>query len=374
MPALDFVLPHWAYWCGLVFFPLFAMVMVRRSPASSSLGRPTLSVGYLTLLTAGFVGLHRFYVRSWLGLLYLIPFVGILYANGAGREAREALSRARNESMVAEFRLEQLEGAAEQGRDVAADKLEAARDAVTAVYEQVAAAGTELQSWSAWASGFAIGIAVMLAIDALLLPVLVRRQAQREASAAAANGGSGSGNGAQAARPDAAAPVAGKGPVGAIHWLSRFSGEFVAYWSVIAVFVYYYEVIARYVFNSPTNWAHESMFLMFGMQYLISGAYAYLADAHVRVDIFYARLSPRGKAASDLATSVFFFIFAGTMLATGWIFMMDSVRVWEVSFTEWAIQYWPVKITITLGALLIVLQGVAKLITDVQVLAAGGRR
>ena len=83
-----------------------------------------------------------------------------------------------------------------------------------------------------------------------------------------------------------------------IEAVSRFSGEFVAYWSVIAVFAYYYEVVARYIFNSPTNWAHEGMFLMFGMQYLMSGAYAYMSDSHVRVDVFYARFSPQTGRAS----------------------------------------------------------------------------
>ena len=33
--------------------------------------------------------------------------------------------------------------------------------------------------------------------------------------------------------------------------------------------------MARFVFNSPTNWVHESMFLMFGMQYMLCGAFAY---------------------------------------------------------------------------------------------------
>ena len=85
----------------------------------------------------------------------------------------------------------------------------------------------------------------------------------------------------------------------------------------MAVFVYYYEVIARFVFNSPTNWVHESMFLMFGMQYMLSGAYAYREDQHVRVDVIYAKFSPRGKAIADIITSVFFFIFIGTMLVDG---------------------------------------------------------
>ncbi len=33
MPSLNFVLPHWLYWAGLLLFPLFAMVMVARHNA-----------------------------------------------------------------------------------------------------------------------------------------------------------------------------------------------------------------------------------------------------------------------------------------------------------------------------------------------------
>ena len=57
-------------------------------------------------------------------------------------------------------------------------------------------------------------------------------------------------------------------------------------------------------------------------------------------------------------------------MVTGWIFMMDAINVGEVSFTEWAIQYWPVKITITLGAALILLQGLSKLMKDVMIVAS----
>jgi TRAP-type mannitol/chloroaromatic compound transport system permease small subunit len=143
------------------------------------------------------------------------------------------------------------------------------------------------------------------------------------------------------------------------------AGEFVAWWSLIAVFVYYYEVIARFVFNSPTNWVHESMFLMFGMQYMLSGAYAYREDQHVRVDVIYAKFSPRGKAIADIITSVFFFIFIITMLVTGYRFAADAVNAGEHSFTEWGIQYWPVKLAIPIGAGLLLLQGIAKLLKDI---------
>jgi TRAP-type mannitol/chloroaromatic compound transport system permease small subunit len=138
------------------------------------------------------------------------------------------------------------------------------------------------------------------------------------------------------------------------------------------VFVYYYEVIARFAFNSPTNWVHESMFLMYGMQYMLSGAYAYREDQHVRVDVFYTKFSPRGKAIADIITSVFFFIFLGTMFWTSWKFAADAVSLHEVSFTEWGVQYWPVKVMMPVGAGLMLLQGIAKLIKDVLLLTRRG--
>ena len=194
------------------------------------------------------------------------------------------------------------------------------------------------------------------------------------------------------------------------NWIDRLSltcGEFVAYWAVIAVFVYYFEVISRYVFGSPTNWAHESMYLMFGMQYLIAGAYAMLTESHVRVDIFYAPMSRPRKAWADLLTSIFFFIFAGTLLVTSYIFAMDALAVptgnsvvsewargnlgffemlgsltfgqwtdpnvrWgEISFNEWEVPLWPMKWVMVIGGLLLVLQGVSKLSKDIRAIARG---
>jgi TRAP-type mannitol/chloroaromatic compound transport system permease small subunit len=152
-----------------------------------------------------------------------------------------------------------------------------------------------------------------------------------------------------------------------ISHINGLTGEFVAYWSVIAVFVYYYEVIARYVFNSPTNWAHEGMFLMFGMQYLLAGGYVLREGAHVRVDVLYLRLPKRGKAFVDMLTSIFFFIFMMTLIVTGWTFFYDSYEVSEVSFTEWAIQYWPIKFALPLGGALLLLQGIAQLIKDIAI-------
>ena len=356
MPELGFVLPHWLYWTGLLLFPLGAMVMVKRARAAGGgLGQTKTSIAYLCLVTAGFLGMHRYYLKSALGVLFLIPFFGILYANAEARDSREALSAARNDISNYEFQVEHWGARVEQGYDDQ-DKLAAAEEQLSAARGAIGEAAENFDFYNDLALWLAIAIAAGLLLDALLVPKMAARLRAQEPPPRPQEEKTGVDLSQEPAFYRKVAKV------------SEWSGEFVAYWAVIAVFVYYYEVVARYIFNSPTNWAHESMFLMFGMQYLISGAYAYLTESHVRVDVFYARLSAKGKAFADLLTSVFFFIFAGTMLVTGWIFTMDAYQVSEFSFSEWQIVYWPVKATIFLGALLIIVQGLNKLARDVLVL------
>jgi len=138
--------------------------------------------------------------------------------------------------------------------------------------------------------------------------------------------------------------------------------------TLFMVLVTFIIVVLRYGFNLGWIWLQEMVTWMHAAVFLLAAAYTFSEDAHVRVDVFYARLSVKRKAITDLLTSVFFFIFAGTLLGTGYIFFSDSIGVWEVSFTEWAIQYWPVKATIILGAVLILFQGIAKVTKDVQLL------
>ena len=149
-------------------------------------------------------------------------------------------------------------------------------------------------------------------------------------------------------------------------------GEFVAYWAVIAVFVYYYEVMARFVFNSPTNWVHESMFLMFGMQYMLSGAYAYREDQHVRVDVLYAKFSPARQGDRRHRHLGVLLHLRRHHVVDRWRFAMDAVQLGEHSFTEWGVQYWPVKLTMPIGAALLLLQGIAKLIKDIVIVTRKG--
>ena len=59
------------------------------------------------------------------------------------------------------------------------------------------------------------------------------------------------------------------------------------------------------------------------------------------------------------------------MFWTGMRFALDAIAVGEHSFTEWGVQYWPVKLSIPIGAFLLILQGISKLIKDIVFLTRG---
>lgn len=373
MPNLTFVLPHWLYWFGLVLVPLGAMLILRLARGKDQTGKISLPIAYFLLVTAGFIGMHRFYLRNKWGIIFIPLFVAILFFNQAGRESRNEVSRTNNEMISAEFLLERANKSLARGEPGVHEKIEKLQNVLQQARVQLEYAHHEFDKWNSWSRNTALLILALLIIDVFLLPGMLRRcraRADKEYTIDKTVDIS--------CAVDVDLDVDGKHTVdyaAGVHTpfvdftnrLNEFTGQFVAYWSMIAVMVYFYEVIARYVFNSPTNWAHESMFLMFGMQYLLAGGYVLRHNGHVRVDVIYTRFSTRNKAIIDIFTSVFFFIFAGTLLWTGWTFFYDSFASSEVSFSEWTIQYWPIKLSIPLGAALILLQGMAWLAKDIAV-------
>jgi TRAP-type mannitol/chloroaromatic compound transport system permease small subunit len=367
MPHLNFVLPHWMYWGTLIVFPIIAMYLVKRQRQHGVPRGPSLFIAYLFLVCSGLMGLHRFYLRSMWGFAFIPVFLTILFVSDTIRDHREDVSRthAAYEASLLETRRATLPPSVLM-TPAMTERLQKAKAEETKTKAAADVEVKEMERWQSYSHWLAILMAAMLLVDAVLLPSLVRRAKEREA-AERANAPP------EVVVPDVPQIGTHEDPTMYMHtrvtdkleWLNIRAGEFVAYWAVISVFVYYYEVIARFVFNSPTNWVHESMFLMYGMQYMLCGAYAYREDQHVRVDVFYTKFSPRGKAIADIVTSVFFFIFILTMTWTGARFAMDAINNHEVSFTEWGIQYWPVKLALPIGAAMMALQGLSKLIKDI---------
>jgi len=125
------------------------------------------------------------------------------------------------------------------------------------------------------------------------------------------------------------------------------------------MFITTIEVIARYVFNSPTIWAWDINLQIFTALVAVGGSYGLRHDMHVKVDIVVANLSPRRRALIDLITSVLFFFTMGVFLYESTKVALESIKMREVMSTYWAPPIYPIMVLIPVGALLFLLQGVA---------------
>lgn len=127
----------------------------------------------------------------------------------------------------------------------------------------------------------------------------------------------------------------------------------------------------RYGFNSPTVWSGELAQLLFGTYGVLAGGYLLRWNKHVSVDILYASFPLRVQRTIDIVGSVFFFLFCGVLLFVGGSMAWESLTGWEHSQSAWNPPIYPVRMMIPIGALLMLLQGVVKLIRDIISLVNG---
>ena len=153
--------------------------------------------------------------------------------------------------------------------------------------------------------------------------------------------------------------------------LNDLVGRIASFLVVFMVGFLVFEVFMRYLFDSPTVWAHELSAMLYGGYFLLGGGYTLKRNEHIKVDIIYDSLSIRTKAVLDLITWLFFYAFCAVLLIEGTKYAWISVKGMERSNSMWEPFIWPSKICIPLGGLLILLQGLAKTINDVVVVLTG---
>ena len=154
-----------------------------------------------------------------------------------------------------------------------------------------------------------------------------------------------------------------------IDGLSSWSGKLVSMLIFPMIAILMYEVVSRYGFNSPTLWAHEITRYIYGAHFMLGGAYTLYLGAHVNVDIFYIRFSPRVKATVDLVTYLLFFLFGAVLLWYGSSITLRSITLWETSSTPLHAPFAPLKAIVPAAAILLLLQGIARYIRNVAKIA-----
>jgi TRAP-type mannitol/chloroaromatic compound transport system permease small subunit len=124
---------------------------------------------------------------------------------------------------------------------------------------------------------------------------------------------------------------------------------------------------SRLALGVPINWALEMSQFLLSAYYLLGGAYALQLDQHVRMDLFYGRLPARKRALTD-AFTILFVIFYLCVLFGGAVSSTNYAIVYhQKNYTAWGPPLWPIKVVMTVGVFLMLLQLISTFIKDVAI-------
>jgi len=146
-----------------------------------------------------------------------------------------------------------------------------------------------------------------------------------------------------------------------IRWHNRFQrrlGHAVAWLTLLLALLTTLVVILRYGFNTGSIALQESLIYVHAAAFMLGAAYTWLRDAHVRVDIFYARADERTQAWINIAGIVLFVLpMMGFILYASWDYVAASWAIHERSTEDSGLPYvWLLKTLILILPMLMLLQ------------------
>lgn len=150
--------------------------------------------------------------------------------------------------------------------------------------------------------------------------------------------------------------------------LSLWAGRAGALIVLPLVLAMVFEVISRYVFSSPTNWAFELSYMMMGSIFLLGIAYALLMGQHVNVDFIHQRLPQRAISVIDAIGYAILTAMTVWMVIVLAVNAIATYRSGEGSgLSAWNPQVWPYRVIYVIGFALFALQTFAKMLENVLI-------
>lgn len=158
----------------------------------------------------------------------------------------------------------------------------------------------------------------------------------------------------------------------AIDRFSTWVGK-VASWAVLVLtLLISWEVFSRYVLNKPHAWVLDAQIMMYGLLFMMAGAYTLAKNGHVRGDVLYGFFQPRTQATIDLVLYIVFFL-PGIVALTwaGWDFANVSLAIREQTFNADPLPVYPFKFVVPAAGFVILLQGLVEIVRCVICLQTG---
>jgi TRAP-type mannitol/chloroaromatic compound transport system permease small subunit len=148
----------------------------------------------------------------------------------------------------------------------------------------------------------------------------------------------------------------------------------LAMWFVLATtLISAGNAIVRKIFDMSSNAFLEIQWYLFAAVFMLGSGYAFLRNAHVRIDFISSKFSARGRNWVDIGGIVLFVFPLCYMMATlGWPLFMNALNSGEMSSNAGGLIRWPVYALIPAGFALLALQSVSELIKRIAFLTGDG--
>jgi TRAP-type mannitol/chloroaromatic compound transport system permease small subunit len=149
-----------------------------------------------------------------------------------------------------------------------------------------------------------------------------------------------------------------------IETIGRVIGRLAMLLIFVMVGVLLYSAVMRTGFNRPPLWSVEMGQVLLAAYYLLGGAYSMQLDAHVRMDLLYTRWRPRKQAFADTITAVCLITYLVVLLMGGLSSTGYALEYNQTASTAWRPPLAPIKIIMTFGIFLMLLQAIATFFRD----------
>ena len=153
--------------------------------------------------------------------------------------------------------------------------------------------------------------------------------------------------------------------VATIEKISNSSAVILSFGVLLLTGVMIYEVISRFIFSNPTKWAFEMVGMIYGVYGVLAGGYLLLLNKHIRVDVFFSKLSEKGRAIADLATAIFSFTFVIVLLWFSIPWAWRSLQTLERASSALSPPVYPLKIILVISVFWLAVTLVVKVIRDI---------
>ena len=131
--------------------------------------------------------------------------------------------------------------------------------------------------------------------------------------------------------------------------------------------------IVRKTFNTSSNAFLEIQWYLFAAVFMLGSGYAFMRNAHVRIDFISSKFSPRGRNWVDvIGIVVFVFPLCYLMITLAWPLFTNAYASGEMSSNDGGLIRWPVYLLIPAGFAFLAFQSVSELIKRVAFLTGNG--